>query len=454
MLAGFLLVFGVATGYFVYFSEIKTDSYFYRPFKLGLDLKGGSHLVYEANIALLNSADVSDAMESLREVIDRRINAFGVAEPLIQVEQAGLGEGAKHRLIVELPGVTDLKQALVLIGQTPTLDFKTERPDGPEKEALITAYNEIRAKLEKGEEISPAMFNLPDPYFVDSLLTGKYLKKARVEFGQQSLSPSISVEFNAEGAKIFGEITKNNIGRPVGIYLDGVLISSPTVRDEITSGRAEISGQFTLAEAKELTRNLNLGALPVEINLISTETVGATLGNEAVASGIKAGLIGLTAVAIFMILWYRLPGLVAVVSLAFYAVLILALFKLFGVTLTAAGMAGFILSLGIAVDANVLIFERLKEELGAGKRIHEAILDGFTRAWLSIRDSNLSSLLSAVVLFWFGTSLIKGFALTLSIGIIVSMFTAITVTRTFLLALGAKHKIGINKLLFSVGLKL
>ncbi len=451
LLAGFLIIFTAAIGYLVYESEVNPNSYFYRPFKLGLDLKGGSHLVYEAKTDTLNSADIPDAMESLRDVIDRRINAFGVAEPLIQVEHVGLGESASDRLVVELPGVTDLKKAQELIGQTPTLEFKTERPEGPEKEALIAAYNDIRTKLENGEEIDPVMFNLPDPYFVESPLTGKYLKKARVEYAQQAIGPSISVEFNAEGAKLFAEITKNNIGRPVGIYLDGVLISSPVVRDAITTGQAEISGQFTLEEAKELTRNLNLGALPVEIDLLSTETVGATLGSETLADGIKAGLIGFLVVAIFMILWYRVPGLAAIVALAVYAILVLALFKLIGVTITAAGIAGLILSFGLALDANILISERLKEELQAGRHLHEAIREGFARAWFSIRDANLASLISAVVLFWLGTSMMKGFAVTLLVGILVSMFTAISVTRVLLIAVAPSRGGRFGRALFKCG---
>lgn len=395
-----------------------------RPWRLGLDLRGGSHLVYEADTSSLPAADIKDAMSALREVIERRINAFGVAEPVIQTEAVGLGRDAKRRLIVELPGVTDLNEALKLIDLTPVLEFKTERPAGPEKE---------------------------DPEFVATALTGRYLKRARVDFGQQSINPSISLEFDKTGGEIFAELTKANINKRIGIYLDGQLLSAPVVREEISDGRAEITGQFTLTEARELVRNLNLGALPVPIKLVSTETVGATLGQEAFDQGVRAGMIGLALVAVFMILWYRLNGLVAVVSLAIYIVLVLAIFKLLPVTLTAAGIAGFILSLGIAVDANVLIFERLKEELRQREHLHEAIRDGFARAWLSIRDSNLSSLISALILFWFGTNLIKGFALTLTIGIIISMFTAITITRNLLLAIAPIRKTRLVHFLFGSG---
>jgi len=220
------------------------------------------------------------------------------------------------------------------------------------------------------------------------------------------------------------------------------------VREEIRDGRAEISGQFTLEEAKILARDLNLGALPVPIKLASTQVIGATLGQEAARRGMEAGMLGLFMVALFIVAWYRLPGLVAVVSLAMYVALMLAIFKLLPVTLTAAGIAGFILSIGIAIDANILIFERLREELADGKGLVEATKEGFARAWTSIRDSNLSSIISATILFWFGTSLIKGFALTLAIGIAVSMFTAITVTRTFLLAAGFRRQTGLTKFLF------
>lgn len=420
LLASFLVVLFAALGYFLY----------RRPdFKLGLDLSGGSHLIYEADTSGLPPADVSEAMSSLREVIERRINAFGVAEPLVQVERTGLGAGAKERLIIELPGVTNLAEAMAVIKVTPQLEFK-----------VLPASQDLTATA--------------TPEFVASGLTGRFLKHASVEFRPQAISPSISVEFNEEGSRLFAEITAGNVDRPVGIYLDGELISAPIVREPIRDGRAEISGQFTVDEARALARNLNLGALPVPIALVSTETIGPTLGAEALAAGLRAGLLGLAVVAVFMILWYRLPGLVAVLALAIYAVLMLSIFKVFNVTLTAAGIAGFILSIGMALDANVLIFERLKEEIWAGKDIHQAIHEGFSRAWFAIRDSNLSSLISALVLFWFGTALIKGFALTLAMGIVVGMFTAIIVTRTFLLAIAPKHKKPFTKFLFSTGLTL
>jgi len=418
-----LLLAGILIGYFNYYSQINPQWSFYRPFKLGLDLSGGSRLTYEADVSRLNPADVSDAMSSLREVIDRRVNVFGVSEPIVQTESSSLSGATQNRLVVELPGVTDIKEATKMIAATPQLEFQVLKPG-----------------------VTPASASSTD--FIATGLTGRYLKKAQVTFNQNSLSPSISIEFNSDGAKLFAIITKANINKPVAILLDNQIISAPNVREEIRDGKAEISGQFTVEEAKNLVRDLNLGALPVPIKLASTEIIGATLGSKAAQKGVEAGLIGLLIVAVFMIMWYRLPGLVAVVSLSIYVMLMLAIFKLLPVTLTAAGMAGFILSIGIAVDANVLIFERFREELKAGKGMNEATKEGFHRAWSSIRDSNLSSIISAAILFWFGTSLIKGFALTLALGIIVSMFTAIIVTRTLLMALGFRNQVGLTKFLF------
>lgn len=429
-----LLVLLSVAGLFVYYSESDTEAFYYRPFKLGLDLSGGSHLVYEADTSTLGGADIGEAMNSLREVIERRVNIFGVSEPIIQVEQSGNGAAAKHRLIVELPGVTDPYAAAAIISKTPTLEFKVERPEGPERDALIASSS-------------------PDAFYVATALTGKYLERASVQFSQQSIAPTVSLDFNPEGEKLFAQITSENIGKTVAIYLDGAIISAPVVREAITSGQAEISGQFSVEEAKQLVRDLNLGALPVPVSLLSTESIGPTLGREALDRGIQAGLIGFLAVALFMIWWYRVPGLVAMISLVFYVILILALFKLMGVVLTAAAIAGLILSFGMALDANILISERLKEELRAGKHLHEAIKEGFSRAWFSIRDANLSSLISAVVLFWLGTSLMRGFAFTLIIGIVVSMFTAIAVTRVFMLSVAPTHSGRWTKSLFKCGFK-
>lgn len=448
-----VIVFGLLVGFYVIAPERGIDFWGARRFNLGLDLRGGSHLVYQADVSGLDPADISDAMASLREVIERRVNAFGVGEPVVQVEAGSVVSGSRdHRLIVELPGVTDIQEAMARINVTPTLEFRTERPEGPEKQQIVAAYERAQQLLAEGQPLPNDPLLAEDPYFVPSPLTGRYLERAQVVFAPQAINPSISLEFDSTGSALFAELTRNNIGKSIGIYLDGMMISAPIVQEEIRNGQAEISGQFTLEGARELARNLNLGALPVPISLVSNQTIGATLGEQALDQGLRAGIIGLAIVAVFMTVWYRLPGVVAVVALMLYLVLVLALFKLFGVTLTTAGIAGLVLSLGMAVDANILIFERMKEELQKGDSIHQAIRDGFGRAWSSIRDSNFSTIISAVILFWFGTSLIKGFALTLIVGVIVSMFTAIIVTRTLLLAIAPNRKTGIRKFLFSGGL--
>lgn len=436
-----LILFALGAAYFDAASFIPKNSFLYSsiinlPFKLGLDLKGGVHLIYKADVSKINSNEVGDAMSGLRDVIERRVNFFGVAEPLVQVEQGGVlkaGADADQRLIVDLPGVTDINQAIRLIGETPFLEFRTEAAN----------INDLTEEEKKD----------PNKVFSPSPLTGRYLKKAVLEFNQTTFEPQISIEFNDEGSEIFAKLTKENIGKTLAIFLDGAPISAPTVREEITGGKAQITGQFTPKEAKLLVQRLNSGALPVPISLISQQSIGPTLGEKFLAKGIIAGVYGLIMVAMFLLLWYRLPGLVAVLALCVYTAIVLALFKLIPVTLTAPGIAGFILSVGMAVDANILIFERTNEELKKNKNLETAISEGFSRAWLSIRDSNVSSLITSAILFWMGTSIVKGFALTLGIGILVSMFSAITASRTFLFALGFKGESRAVKFLFGSGIR-
>ncbi len=428
-LAIFLLLAGGLLGYFVFGQFLDPASFAARfPFRLGLDLQGGVHLIYRADTSSLESKDVSEAMAGLRDVIERRVNFFGVAEPLVQIEEkrGSLNPLQKEeRLIVELPGVTNLSEAISMIGATPYLEFKTERSEA-ERNAILEAQ---KNKQQMNE----------DPYFITTNLTGRYLKKASLDFDSTTYQPLIIIEFDDEGAKIFAQMTKDNVDKRVAIYLDNMPLSAPVVKEEIGNGRAQITGDFTPQEAKELVRNLNSGALPIPITLISQQSIGASLGDIAFHKGVQAGIIGIILVALFLILWYRLPGLVAVVALSLYVVLVLLIFKLIPVTLTAAGIAGFILSVGMAVDANILIFERMKEEARLGKNYHTALEEGFRRAWPSIRDSNISSIITSIILYWLGTSIVKGFALTLGIGIVVSMFSAIVVSRTFLLILGIKE---------------
>lgn len=420
-----MVLIALLLGYFIYATTTGSDSRF--PFKLGLDLAGGSHLVYEADVSSLDQSEVPDLMNVLRDVIERRINIFGVSEPIVQVERSSFVSGEpRERLVVELPGVTDVEEAVREIGKTPLLEFK-----------LVDAAVSTATTTEEQSATGTPPVTIS---YVDTGLTGRYLLNAELVFGNSaggglSNEPIVSVTFSDEGAELFEEITRENVGEQLAIFLDGELVSSPVINEAIAGGRAVISGNFTAEEARDLVRNLNFGALPVPITLVSTQTIGATLGGEILEKGVVAGLIGLLLVALFMVLWYRLPGLVAVFALIFYTLLMLTLFKLIPVTLTAAGLAGFVLSLGMAVDANVLVFERLKEEYQSGKTSREAAQIGFARAWSAIRDSNVTSLFSAAILFWFGTSLIKGFALVFGLGVIVSMLSALFVTRTILLAL-------------------
>lgn len=424
-----ILFLGIAVGFFVYSSE-KNQTVF--SFNYGLDLIGGTHLVYKADTSNVAFEDINTSMEALRDVIERRVNLFGVSEPIVQVEKSGVfAVETQERLIVELPGITDVDEAVDLIGKTPLLEFR-----------LI---NTADGQTEDGEPI-------PIEYYVDTGLTGRFVERAQLEFGTggsgQPNEPVISLSFNNEGAEMFRTLTRDNVGKPLAIFLDDVVISSPIIREEIDGGQATISGNFGAEEARELVRDLNFGALPLPIELLSTQSVGASLGKEALDKGVFAGGLGLIAVMAFLILWYRVPGILATVSLLIYISLMFAIFKLIPITLTSAGIAGFILSVGMAVDANILIFERMKEEISKGKSIHDSVTNGFKRAWLPIRDGNISSIITAVILFWFGTSIVEGFALTFGLGVLVSMLTAITITRTLLLTLPNMEKRKLIKVLF------
>jgi preprotein translocase subunit SecD len=442
-----ILVIGLGIALFVYKSELRhrtlakdtpATGIAKYPFKLGLDLSGGTHLVYRADVSSVKAGEVKDAMSALRDVIERRVNIFGVAEPIVQVQDGGFSNQGEERLIVDLPGVTDVTKAVAMIGQTPLLEFRTERnKDDPQK-----------LTVDKNGQIA---FDINSQYVVTDL-TGRYLDKAMIEFNPNTGEPTVSIQFDAEGSALFEKITKENVGKTVAIYLDGQAISTPKVNEAISGGKAIISGNFSPTEAKILVGRLNSGALPVPIELISTETIGPSLGEQAVHAGLKAALIGFILIALFLILWYRLPGVIAVIALSIYVTLMLALFKLIPVTLTAAGVAGFIISIGIAVDANVLIFERIKEELRAGHSVGESIEHGFSRAWFSIRDSNISSMITAVILFWFGTPLIQGFALTFLLGVIVSLVSAMSISRLFLYALNIKKTSKVIGFLFGSGL--
>jgi protein-export membrane protein SecD len=484
---------------------------------LGLDLQGGTSLLYNADVSKIADLDRQTAIDGVRDVIEQRINVFGVAEPVIQT----IRSGEDWRILVELPGVTDINEAVRRIGETPVLEFKTEGEppkfteeqkadirskndeakskaqglleqlkSGSDFETLARENSEDPGSKEQGgnleevakgetvEAFEDVVFNkaevgvlypelvetefgfhivrvderiddkakvhhillrkLPEeppvfgPTYVESGLTGEQLDRADVTFDPNTGLPNVSLAFNSEGTDLFAKMTRENVDKTIAIYLDGKIISAPVVQQEITSGEAVISGNFTLEESKELAQRLNAGALPVPVELVSQQNIGPTLGQQSIERSLFAGILGLVMLSIFMIVYYRFPGIMAVIALCIYSLIVLAIFKLWPVTLTLAGIAGFILSIGMAVDANVLIFERLKEELRSGKSVRQSIDEGFKRAWLSIRDSNSSSLITCLILYWFGSSLIRGFAITLSIGILVSLFSAITITRNLL----------------------
>lgn len=386
----------------------------------GLDLKGGTHLVFEANMEGIEEQNRQDALLGVQEIINRRIDLYGVVEPLIQTAKAD----DAYRIIVELPGVTDTQQAIELIGLTAQLDFREEPPVGEEN--LETSPS--------GEEL-PSVFN-----YQKTGLTGKDLAKAQVQFDQTNQSvPVVALSFTDEGGDRFSEITSRNVGKRVAIFLDEQLLTAPVVNEPITSGDAVISGDFLLEDAKNLAIQLNAGALPVPIKVIEERTVGATLGQDSIIKSIRAGAIGLSMVIAFMAIYYGWLGVIADLALIVYGLITLAIYKLIPITLTLPGLAGFILSVGMAVDSNILIFERMKEEERGGRPWRAAMELGFGRAWDSIKDANVATLMTTFVLlnpfewtFLPTSGMARGFALTLGIGVLISLFTGIVVTRTFL----------------------
>ena len=522
---------------------------------MGLDLQGGVHLVYEADMSNIEKGKEAEALSGIQDVIERRVNAFGVAEPVIQPSKVG----NNYRLIVELAGVKDIEEAKNLIKETPFLEFLEE---GEQKQELTEEQQNLvdeqvnqaektleenrqkaqgilnralagedfaqlakdnsddTASAEQGGDLdffkqgvmvpefdqvvfsdelevgqiypqlvqsqfgfhiikktdqrgegdekevraSHILISAPDPQairdsytqqllqpqFEPTGLTGKELERSQMDFDPQTSQPVVLLQFNNEGKELFKQITERNVGKQVAIALDGNIISAPVVNDVIRNGEAVISGKFTTQEAQELSQRLNAGALPVPITLVSQQSVEASLGQVSLDKSLKAGFWGLVAVAVFMIVYYRLAGVVAVLALTIYALLMVSIFKLsslsqsFTITLTLAGIAGFVLSVGMAVDANILIFERMKEEIKRGRDLKSSLDEGFRRAWTSIRDGNYSTILTCLILIAFGTGFIKGFAITLMIGVLLSMFTAIVITRwllrSFLGSWMEKHK--------------
>jgi preprotein translocase subunit SecD len=420
------------------------------PLQLGLDLRGGAQLTMEVQQPKESRAIQSDDLVAVKTVIENRVNALGVSEALVQTV-------GQNKILVQLPGVTDPTQAERILGGTAQLEFRQQK-SGTEgefqaeysiKRQLDTQLEFLRKQgsspevIQKNEELrksldksNQALLNL----FESVGLTGKNLEDARPAPTQAGNAWEVAIRFNAEGGKKFAELTKNlaGTGRSLGIFLDNNLISAPSVGVEfantgITGGAAVITGNFTIETANDLAVQLRGGSLPFPVKVVENRTVGATLGQDSIRRSIVAGVVGLILVLIFMGIYYRLPGLIADVSLLIYTLLSLAAFALVGVTLSLPGIAGFILSIGMAVDANVLIFERTREEIRAGNTLYRSVESGFYRAFSSILDSNVTTLIACGALFWLGSGLVKGFALTLALGVMVSMFTALTCSRTLLL---------------------
>lgn len=378
-----------------------------KEFLLGLDLKGGVSLLYDTDLSLIPAKDHTQAAEGAREVIERRVNFFGFTESQVALTKIG----NSYRILVEIPGKITLEQATAMVGETPVLDFREE---------IATTTSATTTTIEP---------------FKLTPLNGRMLKRAQVIFNPTTYAPEVEIEFNDEGKKIFADLTQRNLNKRLAIYLDGVPITMPVVRDVITDGRAVISGNFNIEEAKKLATRLNAGALPVPIKLISSQQIGSILGEDDLQKTIKAGIIGVLIMIIYMIIYYRFLGLVSIVSLCIYALIILFVYKNLPITLTLSGLAGFLVSIGMAIDANVLIAERIKEELFLGKDLYLAVVEATKRAWSAIRDSNFTTLLIMLILYMLGTSFVKGFSLTLSLGIVISLMANFFLTRYILLAL-------------------
>ena len=370
----------------------------------GLDISGGSRLVFEADTSNLNGVDKKEALNGLKNVMERRVNLFGVSEPNVQLSNFG----GKDRVVVELSGIKEMEKAISVIGTTAQLQFV-----------------EIVGEGDKAE-------------IKETNLTGADLSRASLVFDQNNGQPAVAIEFTTEGAKKFEDLTGRNVGKVLPILLDGVPISSPSVSEKIIGGKAQITGSFTVEEAKNLVTELNAGALPIPVALVEQEIVGPTLGADSINKSVTAGLVGVGGVFVFMLLMYRGLGLVANFGLLIFALITISLYKLFGIVLTLPGIAGFLLSVGMAVDSNILIFERFREEKGQ-RNIKDALEISFGKAWDSIRDANIATLVASFILanpldlnFLNTSGPVRGFAITLALGVLISLFTGIVISRNLL----------------------
>lgn len=406
-----------------------------RELKKGLDIQGGMQVVLQADMSEIAEIDRDTALEAAREILLRRVDLYGVSEPSVQTARVG----DEYRIVIELPGVTNPAEALQLVGQTAELSFQLL-----DQETLVELEAAQQELLVQGPSPEPpattaaALAELPNP-LVEVGLTGSLLRRSTVQFDPTSGEPIVAIEFDPEGTERFAEITREHVGEPLAIVLDNQVLMTPVINTEIPTGQATITGGFTLEQAEALSIQLNAGALPVPISVLEQRTVGASLGAASVTAGVTAGAVGLALVVLFMILVYGVRGLLASVGLVIFAILTVAVYKLIGVTLTLPGIAGLLLSIGMAVDANILIFERMKEELRLGKPFEVALELGFGRAWDSIKDANVATILTALILinpfnvsFLSTSGLVRGFGTTLLVGVVLSLFTGVVVSRNLL----------------------
>lgn len=379
-------------------------SFIKKPFSLGMDIAGGTILTYQIDLSKLKDQNFKDVSEQVKDLIERRINFLGVSEFFTSLSASG-------RVLIEIPNIKDPEAAQRIIGETPFLDFR------------------VPLDLNVSTQTTSSLENL---VFMPTKLTGQYLKTAELQFDPYTYEPIVTLSFNDEGSKIFKDLTEKYLGKPIAIFLDDQLISAPRVAEVITNGQARITGKFTVEEAKTLANRLKQGALPAPLNLISVSIVNPLIGKSFLNLVIKAAFLGIALVIIFMIIFYGLNGLLASIALIFFVIFNLALYKLLGVTISLASLSGLILAVGMAVDANILIFERMKEEKKHGLKGKDLIESGFSRAFPSIRDSNMTTIISSLLIYFLATSFVKGFALTLFFGVVISFLTAVFFSRYLL----------------------